>query len=842
MEPIVSRCIAIFIIVLMSLDQLGAKELEKVSLQLHWKYQFEFAGFIAAKEKGFYRDAGLDVELKEYRFGQNVVDEILNDKSTYGIYNSNLLELYMIGKPIKLMASFFKRSAIVIITKPDIKTIKDLRGKTIMAAGKKDFDSNFKYIFDEENIDIDSLKFIPHTYDIQSFINGKCDAMTAFISDQPYQLDKLGVKYNIIDPTEYGIYNLQLELFTTQDEIKYHNARARVFKEASIKGWKYALSHREELIKVIKTKYNPSLSYDFLSNEAKKTELLLLPKVYNIGSIDKQFLRKQFELNKEYLGLGNIKSIYSYVYDTDISKVSIHLSSKNQEYLRQKGEIRVCYDKTFSPITYSENDYFRGMSHDVLKLISQKLNISFKYIETYDWMEQMQYLKNNRCDITAVAMTKPNYYEFLIPTDSYMEDRLVLITKINEPYFSKLEDIKDKTIGIKYGFSVLHKYLSDKYPNLNFVELKNGDCKSVLEDKVFGYVTVSLQASSKIAKYYSNQLKIMTGALPKEIYGGFGVSSRDKPLVGILNEGIEEIKQSQLQNIYKKYYNIKVENEVDLKIIFYLVIFFALVVGVIILFLVREKRFNSILENKIKEAIEQSNIQNQQLIQQSRLAQMGEMISMIAHQWRQPLSAITARTGSMTLKLMMNKQISSEMLRSELDSINKSAQYLSNTINDFRDFFKDDKSLKSTSIESIVRSTLDIIQVSIENKNIAIVTKYGCNKKFNVLDNEAKQVILNILKNAEDALLEKNIENPTITIESSCNIDHNKPILYIKDNAGGIAEDIIDKIFDPYFSTKKEKNGTGLGLYMSKIIIQDHCDGVLSVYNDDDGAVFKIEF
>ena len=121
------------------------KKPSKVSLQLHWKYQFEFAGFIAAREKGFYKDAGLDVELKEYEFGQNIIKDVSLGKSNYGIYNSNILVEYIKKEPIQLISSYFKRSALVLITKPDIKYPKDLIGKKIMAAGKNDFDLNFNF-------------------------------------------------------------------------------------------------------------------------------------------------------------------------------------------------------------------------------------------------------------------------------------------------------------------------------------------------------------------------------------------------------------------------------------------------------------------------------------------------------------------------------------------------------------------------------------------------------------------------------------------------------------------------------------------------------------------------
>ena len=126
------------------------------------------------------------------------------------------------------------------------------------------------------------------------------------------------------------------------------------------------------------------------------------------------------------------------------------------------------------------------------------------------------------------------------------------------------------------------------------------------------------------------------------------------------------------------------------------------------------------------------------------------------------------------------------------------------------------------------------------NKNIQIVTHFDRAVEFETYVSEVKQVVLNIIKNAEDILLENKIQNATITIETVNDIGSDTQTLIIRDNAGGIPENIKDKIFEPYFSTKLEKDGTGLGLYMSKIIIEEHCGGELTVSNDKEGAVFKI--
>lgn len=230
---------------------------------------------------------------------------------------------------------------------------------------------------------------------------------------------------------------------------------------------------------------------------------------------------------------------------------------------------------------------------------------------------------------------------------------------------------------------------------------------------------------------------------------------------------------------------------------------------------------------------------DEQMVQQSRLAQMGEMLSMIAHQWRQPLSAISATTNNLMFKVMLD-EIDKEVFKTELSLVDGYTQHLSKTIEDFRGFFKKDKKKTITTLEEIIGSTLDIVRKSIENKNIKISTNYEANKKINTYANELKQVVLNLMKNAEDVLVEKEIQNPHIYVNTQC--INNKLIVSVKDNGGGVPADIRSNLFDPYFTTKEKREGTGLGLYMSKIIVEDHCGGKLHIKNDEDGAVFSIEF
>lgn len=250
------------------------------------------------------------------------------------------------------------------------------------------------------------------------------------------------------------------------------------------------------------------------------------------------------------------------------------------------------------------------------------------------------------------------------------------------------------------------------------------------------------------------------------------------------------------------------------------------------------KRLNKTLNCEVENQLRVIRQQDEQLQYQSRLVQMGEMLNMIAHQWRQPLSAISATTSFLSASLMLDSFKKDEFL-GEIGKIEEYAKHLSNTIDDFRNFFKPTKSKETTTLEELSNMAINMVKAILHTHKIKIDTNYKCDKPIMTYKNEVAQVILNLIKNSQDALLERKIESPLIEI-TTCR-DKDFFCLGIKDNAGGVNEEIVDKIFDLYFSTKNDKNGTGLGLYMSRIIIEDHCKGKLEVQNLKNGALFTIK-
>jgi len=241
---------------------------------------------------------------------------------------------------------------------------------------------------------------------------------------------------------------------------------------------------------------------------------------------------------------------------------------------------------------------------------------------------------------------------------------------------------------------------------------------------------------------------------------------------------------------------------------------------------------------KEQEKLYEENLRKEEImLVQSRNAAMGEMISMIAHQWRQPISIIAMWANNIIADVDMD-ELNERDCKKYSTNIIEQTKHLSDTIDDFRNFFRPDKAKENILLKDVMEECLTVITKSLENNNIKVKTDYKNSTKILIHSRELMQVYINIVKNAKEALVERKIKDAHILI----NIyeDENNIISEIKDNALGIDTEIMKKIFDPYFTTKGVKNGTGLGLYMSKTIVEKHLNGMISAKNIENGVCFKI--
>ncbi len=263
---------------------------EKVRLQLKWYHQFQFAGFYAAQEKGYYQAAGLDVEILEGKSGLYPLDVVADGKAEYGLAGPEALLHRLRGKPIVALAVIFQHSPRVFVTRKDsgILSPQDVIGKTIRIGHQIENIVEIYAMFIKEGVSLDKTTLVDK-WNINDFMTGKIAGFSGYLTNQPYRLDKAGIEFNIITPLTYGIDFYGDTIITSETELKNHPERAEAFRQASIKGWEYAMAHPDELIELIMTQYKASQypkNRDSLADEAQKMEKLILPKLVQVGHMN----------------------------------------------------------------------------------------------------------------------------------------------------------------------------------------------------------------------------------------------------------------------------------------------------------------------------------------------------------------------------------------------------------------------------------------------------------------------------------------------------------------------------------------------------------------------------
>ena len=409
------------------------------------------------------------------------------------------------------------------------------------------------------------------------------------------------------------------------------------------------------------------------------------------------------------------------------------------------------------------------------------------------------------------TLNKDNFTNYIV--DSITDDENISIAKYQNNYYYIVKsrilksDLSGKTRGFIYvGKKIYLENFNDEFKNsIKFIDIvsnkTNKTLKSIFLDKVEVHFVYSEDILSNIISLQNN------------------------------NKNLAMLKLDNYRDIYKQgrkqiiLFNTAVS-------IFVLILFF-----IFYFYIYYHKRLNIELEIRVEDEIKKQKAQEEILIHQSRSAEIGEMINNIAHQWRQPLNNLSLTIQNIGFKYE-NDVLTKEELNETIDKSKMIINSMSNTIDTFRNFFEPTKNKNLFKVEHSIENTLEILSSTLRFYNIEVVKEIIDDVEIYDYENEFSQVLLNIITNARDALVSNKIEKPIIKVNVS-KIENNV-IVKIKDNANGINEEIIDRIFEPYFTTKGKGNGTGIGLYMSKLIIEKNMNGKLTVKNDNNGAVFII--
>ncbi|MAY42246.1 MAG: PAS domain S-box protein [Oceanospirillaceae bacterium] len=257
---------------------------ENVTLQLKWKHQFQFAGFYAAQKEGYFAEEGLDVTINPVNMKQSTSESVLKGEAQYGISDSSIVLSRLKGSPLVILAAIFQHSPLVLITpkSSDILNPLELKGKRVMYQRNID-DAVILGMFTELNITDDNHTHVPHTFSDDELLAGNVDAMSAYITDQPYYLQEKGVPVTIFSPSSYGIDFYGDMIFVTEQYLEENKEQVLAFRRASLKGWNYALKHQEEMVDWIIEQYKPNKSRDHLLYEARLTARMIQPELIELG-------------------------------------------------------------------------------------------------------------------------------------------------------------------------------------------------------------------------------------------------------------------------------------------------------------------------------------------------------------------------------------------------------------------------------------------------------------------------------------------------------------------------------------------------------------------------------
>ncbi|SHH66648.1 EAL domain-containing protein [Massilia sp. CF038] len=394
-----------------------AHALDKVTLQLKHTHQFQFAGYYAALEKGYYRDAGLDVRINEGKDGGEPERRVIDGSADYGVGSSSVLLARLAGKPLVVLGVIFQHSPYVLITRQrdDSPDITDIRGKHVMIGSLTDeltqADELVAYL-KREGIPLSSLVRVEQSYNVEDLVKGKVDAMSAYITNEPDYLDRMGFAYDVFSPRAAGIDFYGDNLFTSENEVKAHPERVKAFRAASMKGWAYAMAHQEEIADLILSRYSRRNDRQHLLFEARQMVPLVQPVLVEIGYMNPDRWRHIADIYADLGMLPRNASFEGMLYNTDplagsltwlyrvlifatvllFAGAAVHVSLLARERRRaeetiRKGELRFRTMFEEAPMGIALIDSSTGEFKDINSRYAEITGRTFEQIKSAHWTD-----------------------------------------------------------------------------------------------------------------------------------------------------------------------------------------------------------------------------------------------------------------------------------------------------------------------------------------------------------------------------------------------------------------------------------------------------------------------
>lgn len=572
-------------LVLMLLCQ-SVQAAETVVLQLKWLHSFQFAGYYAAKEKGFYAEEGLNVEIQEAIVGKDdYTASVVNGTAQYGVADTSLLIQRLNDKPVVVLASIFQHNPLVLATlkKSGIVSPHELIGKKVMS--RFNDDAPFYTMYYEAGINPDNIIRVGHSFNLDDLINGKVDAISIYLTDQIDELKQKNIQFNIIDPRTYGINFLGDNLYTTEKEIAEHPERVQRFLRASLKGWDYAVKHPDEVIDIILKKYNTRqrLTFKHLNFEATESIKMIRPDAVPLGSTDIKRFERPAETYKQLKLVKSTEKLKGFVYRQSIN--ASQFSLQEQAWLRAHPILKVGVHFDFPPFEWMDNkNNYMGLSADYMALISDYLGVKFEYISDKDWYKVIEKAQNHEIDILANVNRTLDREKYLDFTESYLNYPIVIIDNGKGTYIKDINQLSGKKVIINAGYFI-EELLKRDHPELKLMTAKNTEeaLKRLNNNEADAYIGNAVSAYHEIRKNALFGLRI-TGETEYRRESSIAVSKNNKELLSLLNKALNSISALERNRIQNRWLNAQLEEETTVnwqQLIKYLIVILSFILFII---------------------------------------------------------------------------------------------------------------------------------------------------------------------------------------------------------------------------------------------------------------------
>ena len=523
---------------------------ERVSLQLKWKNSFQFAGFYMAKEKGFYKDVGLDVTFKELNNNTNLVKTVVDGNATYGVGDSALIYYRLKGKPVVLMMPILKNSPLALLTTKDVHSLADFKSDKILINKFSLKSPAILSMLHVSNINMDKLQPKTGVFSIKEMQKQKLDLYAVYATNQPYYLKKHHIKYHLFSPANYGLDFYGDMLFTSQHEVNKHFNRTIHFMDASKKGWEYAMTHIDETIKVIQQKYN--------SQHYSRDELLYQAHAYQ------KLVTKSYTFNKQKIETTTVifkllDKIQTNIHYNDFV-LNRFVATKSERDFLKTHTIRCISTTNWAPFNLLKNGHVIGLGIDYWDIVADKLHINNSCNKVNSFSKLLNAIKSKKADLTVSTSETPERKEYAIFSKSYVTFPIVVATKRGSGFTPDINAIKNKTFALVKNHTAT-KLLLEKVPNLHYIQTNTLEEALKLVDSSKAYATVEILPvlAYAINKKHFNTL-VISGKTALEFPVKFMIRKDYKELLPMVNRVIASIDASTRKKIYNKWVSVNMRN------------------------------------------------------------------------------------------------------------------------------------------------------------------------------------------------------------------------------------------------------------------------------------------